>query len=156
KESWRSSSENDVKITFANKETNDFFDHYVINGNPINSDFEITDKEKRLKANNDLVNKLVNQYVKENNIDANGLGMMIESMTDKLIVIVLHTPNVNRANQMFEALNNTGKKIANFYVLKNACLNGISEEETAKFSINIEANLDSLNKNNFLSKYVSM
>src|SRR5699024_4394976 len=156
KESWRSSSENDVKITFANKETNDFFDHYVINGNPINSDFENTDKEKRLKANYDLVNKLVNQYVKENNIDANGLGMMIESMTDKVYVIVLHTPNEDIANQMFETLNNTGKKIANFYVLKNACVKVISEEETAKYWNNIESNLDSLNKNNFLSQYVSM
>src|SRR5699024_9521746 len=104
----------------------------------------------------DLVNKLVNQYVKENNIDANGLGMMIESMTDKVYVIVLHTPNEDIANQMFETLNNTGKKIANFYVLKNACVKVISEEETAKYWNNIEANLDSLNKNNFLSQYVSM
>lgn len=73
-----------------------------------------------------------------------------------MYVIILETPNEDIANQMFETLNNTGKKLVDFYVLKNKCVKVISEEETSKYWNEIEANTDLLNKNNFLTQFVSV
>lgn len=77
-------------------------------------------------------------------------------MTEKMYVIILETPNEDIANQMFETLNNTGKKLVDFYVLKNKCVKITSESETARFWDEIEANTDLLNKNQFLTQFVSI
>lgn len=156
KKDWRPDSEDRIRIVFSENETNNFFDKYIISNEEIGNDFIITDKVKRLKANFDHLTKLLNKYIEENDLDAEEIIKIIEMMTERMYVIVLHTPNEDIANQMFETLNNTGKKIANFYVLKNACVKVISEEETSLYWDIIESNTDSLNKNNFLSQFVSM
>ena len=73
-----------------------------------------------------------------------------------MYVIILETPNEDIANQMFETLNNTGKKLVDFYVLKNKCIKVTSESLTAKYWDEIEANTDLLNKNQFLTQFTSL
>lgn len=153
---WRSNAANNTKVIFGKEETNKFFEKYVINDD-MESNFEvITDHEKHLKQNYDFVKKILDNYIKEKELSAEGLPRIIENMTEKMYVIILETPNEDIANQMFETLNNTGKKLVDFYVLKNKCVKVTSEEETAKYWDEIEANTDLLNKNNFLNQFVSI
>lgn len=156
KQDWRTSSGNNTKVVFGGKETNNFFNQYVINNNADDSNFIITDNEKYLKSNYDHIKKLLNDYVEGNDLETAGLKKLLENMVDKIYVIVLHTPNEEIANQMFETLNNTGKKLADFYVLKNKCIKMTSEEEVAKYWNGIEANTDLLNKSTFLTQFVSI
>lgn len=50
--------------------------------------------------------------LKKNHLSVSDLPLIIENMTEKMYVIILETPNEDIANQMFETLNNTGKKIS--------------------------------------------
>ena len=156
KKDWRSQSNNNTKVIFGKNETNQFFHEYIIKNNNSNPDFNITDNEKHLKSNFDYIKQLLDEYIQEYNLDINDVRSLLENMTDKMYVIVLHTPNEEIANQMFETLNNTGKKLADFYVLKNTCVKVTSEEETAKYWDNIEANTDLLDKSTFLTQFVSV
>src|SRR5699024_3872421 len=123
----------------------------------VESNFEkITDHEKYLKQNYDFVKKILVGYIKENELSAEDLPRIIVNMIEKMYVIILISPNEDITNQMFKKLNNTGKKLVNFYVLKNKCVKVTSEEETAKYWDEIEANTDNLNKNNFLTQFVSI
>lgn len=155
KEDWRSNSANNSKIIFGKKETNDFFENYIIENN-LNYEYNITDHEKGLKKNYDYLRSLINDYYKQNNLNVKNLLQLVESMTEKMYVIILETPNEDIANQMFETLNNTGKKLVDFYVLKNKCIKITSEDITAKYWDEIEANTDLLNKNQFLTQFVSL
>src|SRR5699024_4120831 len=153
---WRSDAANNTKVIFGKKETNDFFETYVINDDAESNIDTITDHEKYIKQNYDFVKKLLDDYIEETELSPDELPRIIENMTEKMYVIILETPNEDIANQMFETLNNTGKKLVDFYVLKNKCVKVTSEEETARYWDEIEANTDLLNKNNFLTQFVSI
>lgn len=156
KKDWRSQSSNNTKVVFGKSETNNFFNEYIIKNNIGEIDFIISDNEKHLKSNYEFIKKLLEDYIEDNDIGINEIRTFLENMTDKIYVIVLHTPNEEIANQMFETLNNTGKKLADFYVLKNTCVKMTSEEETAKYWDVIEANTDLLDKSTFLTQFVSI
>ncbi|PCM41061.1 DUF262 domain-containing HNH endonuclease family protein [Mammaliicoccus sciuri] len=155
KEDWRSSSANNSKIIFGKKETNEFFENYIIENN-LNYDYTPTDYEKNLKRNYDNLKSLIDEYYRINRLTIRDLSGIVEAMTEKMYVIILETPNEDIANQMFETLNNTGKKLVDFYVLKNKCIKVTSEDTTSKYWDVIEANTDLLNKNQFLSQFVSL
>lgn len=121
KDDWRHNSANNTKIIFTKNETNEFFESYIID-NQENIDINISDHEKYLKSNYDYLKKLINEYVEKNHLSVSDLPLIIENMTEKMYVIILETPNEDIANQMFETLNNTGKKLVDFYVLKNECV----------------------------------
>ncbi|MBT2831080.1 DUF262 domain-containing protein [Staphylococcus coagulans] len=155
KEDWRSNSANNSKIIFGKKETNDFFENYIIENNK-DYNYTITDNEKGLKKNYDSLRSLIDSYYIQNQLQVEDLLGIVEAMTEKMYVIILETPNEDIANQMFETLNNTGKKLVDFYVLKNKCIKITSENTTAKYWEAIEANTDLLNKNQFLTQFVSL
>lgn len=155
KNDWRSNSANNSKIVFGKRETNHFFENYIIENN-LDYDYIPTDNEKGLKKNYDHLISLIDNYYSQNNLSVNNLLDLVEAMTEKMYVIILETPNEDIANQMFETLNNTGKKLIDFYVLKNKCIKITSEDTTAKYWDEIEANTDLLNKNQFLTQFVSL
>lgn len=152
---WRDTDSELIKLRFDNEDTNDFFVNYIIKDKS-NYDFKITDKEKRLQKNYDLIKELLDDYMERTDMSGSDLSDFVEVMMDKMYVILLKTENEEIANQMFETLNNTGKKLSNFYVVKNKCVKILGEEKTSEYWDQIEIYLDNLNKNNFLSQYVSM
>lgn len=155
KEDWRSNSANNSKIVFGKKETNDFFENYIIENN-LNYNYIPTDNEKGLKKNYDSLRSLIDNYYIQKQLQVDDLLGIVEAMTENMYVIILETPNEDIANQMFETLNNTGKKLVDFYVLKNKCIKITLEDTTAKYWEAIEANTDLLNKNQFLTQFVSL
>ncbi|MCI2918764.1 DUF262 domain-containing protein [Staphylococcus hominis] len=155
KDDWRSNSAKNTKIIFGNEDTNKFFEEYIVEDNR-EFDYTLTDHEKALKKNYDYLKILIDNYYNDNNLTDRELLNIIEQMTEKMYVIILETPNEEIANQMFETLNNTGKKLVDFYVLKNKCIKITSEELTSTFWNKIEANTDLLNKTKFLTQFASL
>ncbi len=152
-ESWKTGNIA-YKINFSSDQTNNFFRKYVINGDTINNNEDLTDYEKKIKDNYDIVNKLIEEH--EIDITRDEIKRIIACLTDQMLVIVLKTPSEDVANQMFETLNNTGKKLADFYVLKNNCVKIIGEELTSEYWNEIESNTDGLSKSKFLTQFVSI
>lgn len=154
-EDWRNIENDLIKISFDDDRTNKFFINYLIKGKDSNL-FKISDNERKLKDNHNLIKKLLDDYIKEKGLSGDDLINLFEAMMDRMYVILLKTESEEIANQMFETLNNTGKKLSNFYVLKNKCVKVLGEKLTSKYWDDIEMNLDGLNKNNFIFQYVSM
>ncbi|MFP7480229.1 DUF262 domain-containing protein [Terribacillus saccharophilus] len=143
------------KLTFEKNSTNDFFRKYVISGDIIPNDLILTDQEKSLKSNYLEIENLISKSLGKINLE-NHLINLINAILDKVHVIVLETSSEDIANQMFETLNNTGKKIADFYVLKNQLVRILGENNMVRDWDSIENNLDGISKNKFLTAYVSV
>lgn len=117
---------------------------------------ETTDYTKAIIDNiKNIENKIVS-YTSQKKITINYelIYSIVQSLLNDIIVIVMTAENLDISNRMFETLNNTGKKIESFYVLKNEILT-IDPSYNVKWD-DIEQNLDSLNKSRFLQNYLSM
>ncbi|MUV06977.1 DUF1524 domain-containing protein [Planococcaceae bacterium Storch 2/2-2] len=154
-ESWEVDKQEEPNLVFDNEDTTKFFERYVIEREDL-EDFPVTDHEKHIKQNYDWISKELQEYIADNELDVNDVRRYLSQILNNMHIIVLQTINEEVANQMFETLNNTGKKLANFYVLKNNCVKVIGEEKTAKYWEEIEQNTDGLNKNQFFTQFVSL
>ena len=153
KEGWRIAKE--PNLVFDDEHTTKFFEGYVVDRKDLD-DFVITDHEKYIKRNYDWIVNELKEYIDYKQLTLEDLEEYLWNILNNMYVIVLQTVNEEVANQMFETLNNTGKKLANFYVLKNNCVKMIGEEKTAKYWDEIEQNTDGLNKNQFFTQFVSV
>lgn len=117
---------------------------------------ETTDYTKAIIDNiKNIENKIFNYTSqKKIEVDYKLIFSIVQALLNDIIVIVMTAENLDISNRMFETLNNTGKKIESFYVLKNEILT-IDPSYNVKWD-DIEQNLDSLNKSRFLQNYLSM
>ncbi|MBF4500466.1 DUF262 domain-containing protein [Savagea sp. SN6] len=155
KEGWEIDKKEEPNLVFDNEDTTIFFEQYVIDREQL-AEFQMTDHEKHIKQNYDWIAKELRRYIVEQNLDVKEIRRYLSQILNNMHIIVLQTINEEVANQMFETLNNTGKKLANFYVLKNNCVKMIGEEKTSKYWEEIEQNTDGLNKNQFFTQFVSL
>ncbi|WP_341322199.1 DUF262 domain-containing HNH endonuclease family protein [Solibacillus sp. FSL H8-0523] len=146
-------SETKYKLSFEKQKTNEFFQSFVIEGNP-NSLEQMTDEQKALETNYIEVSMMIDKTFLNRDL-AHSLKGLLQAILEQVLVIVLETTNEQIANQMFETLNNTGKKIADFYVLKNQLVRALGEDDIKSEWDEIEKNLDGINKNKFLVAYAS-
>lgn len=154
-EGWEVDKKEEPNLIFDNEDTTKFFESYIIDRKELEG-FQITDHEKYIKQNYDWIVKELNKYIEDHQLNVNDLRRYLSQILSHMHIIVLQTINEEVANQMFETLNNTGKKLANFYVLKNNCVKVIGEEKTAKYWEEIEQNTDGLNKSQFFTQFVSL
>ena len=146
-------SETKYKLSFEKQKTNEFFQSFVIEGNP-NLLEQMTDEQKALETNYNEVLMMIDKTFINQDL-AHKLKGLLQAILEQVLVIVLETTNEQIANQMFETLNNTGKKIADFYVLKNQLVRALGEDNIKIEWDEIEKNLDGINKNKFLVAYAS-
>lgn len=151
---YRRTKEIQYKLNFEDDETNSFFRKYIIDGEIIGDTNLLSQQDKALMTNYDEIMSEIKKYFFEER-DPIIIQSFINSILDKVLVIVLETSDKDIANQMFETLNNTGKKIAEFYVLKNQLVRILGEEQVKNEWDEIENNLDGLSKNKFLVAYAS-
>ncbi|WP_342543139.1 DUF262 domain-containing HNH endonuclease family protein [Paenisporosarcina sp. FSL H8-0542] len=143
------------KLSFEKESTNVFFRDYIISGKEIPNDLLLNDQEKAIKTNYNEISNLIDKSFGKLNLSST-LTNLISAILDDVYLIVLETSSEDVANQMFETLNNTGKKIADFYVLKNQLVRLLGEKTMARDWDSIEDNLDGISKNKFLTAYVSV
>lgn len=119
-------------------------------------DFKVTDYTKALIDNLKVIEDKIASYAKERKFEINVefIQSVLKALEDDVIVIVMTADNLDISNRMFETLNNTGKKIETFYVLKNEVLT-VCSDLSEKWDL-LEQNLDSLNKSRFMQNYMSM
>lgn len=142
------------KLNFEDKEVNEFFRKYIIKGDFDTDQMELSEQQKTLMVNYQIVRDRIEESFPDLD-DPAVLERLVDSITTKVFVIVLETSSEEVANQMFETLNNTGKKIADFYVLKNQLVRVLTEDEVKQDWDEVEKNLDSISKSKFLVAYTS-
>lgn len=145
-----------VKITFGQDITNKYFKEVLVNNTAKEEDFETTDNIKYLISNSKYISELIDSFLEDKSEKVEALRGLLKAMLFNVYIIRLDTESEEIANQMFETLNNTGKKLADFYVLKNSCVQIVGEVETAKYWDVIESNTDLLSKSTFLAQFVTI
>ena len=140
------------KLIFENQETNQLFYDLLEENNlsDMNSKNYSDTSQKNLITNYKFINQLVDTYVEENDLDGIKLKGAIDKILDRTQLITITTATDDLAMAMFETLNNTGKKLENFYVLKNDLVLSLTEERVKdKWKI-IESNLGNFDPSSFL------
>ena len=141
------------KIVFESEETNELFYDLInsgkkyLNYNSVN----YTDiSQKRLIENYKFINELIDEFIEENKINGDKLTGIVYAILNKTQLITIITATDELAMAMFESLNNTGKKLENFYVLKNDLVMILGEDIVKKGWNEIESNLASFDPSAFL------
>ncbi|WP_162000228.1 HNH endonuclease family protein [Companilactobacillus halodurans] len=143
------------KLKFDSEDDDDFF--YKIT----EKDFDIsknistvlnTNKlygnKKNMAVNIVYINDLLDDFIKDNsNVDLIDLST---SITDKTFLVEFIADTEEIALSMFESLNNTGKSIEKYYVLKNDLVKCLGEDEVKNNWNQIDFNLSDLSTNSFL------
>ncbi|AKP67429.1 DUF262 domain-containing HNH endonuclease family protein [Companilactobacillus ginsenosidimutans] len=143
------------KLTFDSAEDNEFF--YKVTNFQFNLEEEFESKkpneyinnQKTIARNMIFIDQLLNEFIKSNeNVD---LSKLVVSITDRTLLVEFIANSEEIALSMFESLNNTGKSIEKYYVLKNDMVKCLGEDEVKPIWNVIDANLSELNHNSFLN-----
>lgn len=150
------------KIKFDDKSDTNFF--YEItklkNSSDTTSEFSKDIKylhknsnKRALSYNYELISNYINEYFSEyhGNDLVKGLHKLFTVITNNSFLIELVAYDENVASSMFESLNNTGKSLEKYYVLKNDIVKCIGEKDVRDPWMNIEGNLSDLSHSRYLN-----
>lgn len=98
-------------------------------------------------SNYEYITQLVREYLEQSQINLNDL---INSILNRNLLVKFVAKDESIARDMFESLNNTGKNLEKYYVLKNDIVSALGEEEVRDAWQEIDTNLGGINKNDFL------
>lgn len=140
------------KLIFENEETNQLFYELLVDKNflEMNSKNYSDESQGHLISNYQLVNELLDEYVKENSLDGTEIRELISLILEKTQLITIVTYTDELAMAMFESLNNTGKKLENYYVLKNDLVMSLGEDVVKNSWNEVDTNLSSYDPSAFL------
>lgn len=111
----------------------------------------------KFKENYDYLTELFNNYLADNDLDnEEKIKKLFLNIIKKTELIIIKTDTDDLAMRMFETLNNTGKKLMNFYVLKNDLIIALGETTVHDPWDELETNLDGINHNQFLKTFVTV
>lgn len=142
------------KLVFDSDDDNEYF--YKVTNITFDSiaDFDkgkdLNPNQKAIKNNIKYINKLLDSFIQ-------GYGNKVElidlfnSITERTLLVQFVAKTEEVALSMFESLNNTGKSIEKYYVLKNDMVKCLGEEEVKPSWTEIDINLGDLNHNEFLN-----
>lgn len=143
------------KLIFDNKDVEDAF-YSIILGN--NEEYLSSDDIaiKNLAKGYQTVHDLLNKFAIKNILDGSDLRSIIDRILNQTQLIVIKTDTDELAMAMFESLNNTGKQLENYYVLKNDMVLALGEEATRLKWQQIESNLSNFDQSDFLASFATI
>lgn len=117
---------------------------------------EKNDYTRSLIDNYKFISKEVNLYIEENELSTNDIKQLMTEILERTQVVIVNTTEPKVALDMFESLNNTGKSLDGYYVLKNVMISELDEDVTRTYWSQIDSNLDGYNKNEFMKSFKNL
>ncbi|WP_300559799.1 DUF262 domain-containing protein [Companilactobacillus sp.] len=153
-DSLRKNSSEKRKLQFDSEEDNEYF--YRVTNIKFDPKEELSQKNvqelkgncKTFAKNMHIIEELIDKFIE--NRDKVELTELATSITDKTLIVQFIAKKEDIALNMFESLNNTGKNIDKYYVLKNDMVKSLGEDNVKRTWNNIDSQLDELNHNEFL------
>lgn len=136
------------KLRFDNDDANCALSHVLI-GTEMKKEGISADYTETIISNHKYISRMINDYIDDNKLSREEIRLLIDVVLERTILIQLITSSEEIALSMFESLNNTGQQIELYYVLKNNCVSVLGDE-TKSFWDKIDANLNELDKSDFL------
>lgn len=150
----RDGDEIQYKVIFEAPLANQMLHECIMKNIELNQDHVFSDYDSALYDNYNYLKELIDIKFHDSS-DINSLLDFVESILEKVHVIIIETSYENIAEEMFETLNSTGLQLENFYILKNSLIRKLGEDDVRDEWSTIESNTDRINKNKFLNAYVN-
>lgn len=150
---YRTSPPSEIrKLKFIDEDVDEFFNELVNrkNNNVYDHRNYNNETKKNLIKNYNLLRIELDDFITNRKISSTEILNLFIEILKKSSLIVIKTSTDELARAMFETLNNTGKKLENFYVLKNDLVIALSENEVKNKWIHIESNLENYDPSQFL------
>lgn len=151
RDALRANSENQKKLVFDSDDDNDFFYEVTDNIFHLNKDYDVKNSSRNKKAiyNNLIyINTLFESFSSQHkDLDFKKLA---GSILDKTLLVEFDAYKEDIALNMFESLNNTGKNIEKYYVLKNDMVKCLGEDAVKSKWNKIDSALSGLDHKSFL------
>lgn len=150
--------ENIQKIIFDDEELQEFF--YMLlrseNINDIDSSELQKVAHKTMLNNYKHINSLLDDFIDKNNLSPDEVKKVISRILLDTNLITIKTDTDELAMAMFESLNNTGKQLENYYVLKNDLVMTLGEDLVKEKWQTMESNLMNYNASDFLTAFTTL
>lgn len=150
----RDGDEIQYKVIFEAPLANQMLHECIMKNIELNQDHVFSDYDSALYENYNYLKELIDIKFPDSS-DINSLLDFVDSILEKVHVIIIETSYENIAEEMFETLNSTGLQLENFYILKNSLIRKLGEGDVRDEWSTIESNTDRINKNKFLNAYVN-
>ncbi|WP_028273391.1 HNH endonuclease family protein [Atopococcus tabaci] len=111
---------------------------------------------QNLIRNYNYLNNLLDNFIEERQINSDELLRLIKVILRNTSLITIKTATDELAMAMFETLNNTGKKLENFYVLKNDLVITLSEPAVKEKWAKVDSNLENYDPSQFLVSFATL
>lgn len=107
-------------------------------------------------ANYKFISELLEEFIIEESIESDQLSQVLFQMLDQTILITIQTESDALAREMFESLNNTGKTLESYFVLKNDIVICLSEKKVKDRWNIMDHHLKDYNPSNFLTTFATL
>lgn len=150
------------KLKFDSQTDSDFFYRitdikFDINENIVNKEEpnkiilpQLSGNEHVLAANIVLLNNLLDEFIQENQCNNQDIKRLFKAITQKALLIEFVADTEDIALNMFESLNNTGRSLEKYYVLKNDMVKALGEDQTRQIWNPIDQDLTNYSHEKFL------
>lgn len=146
------------KLRFDNSDVEDFFYKMLDIDNKEVYDPKKCENEtiRPFITNYNTINQLLNGFIDRNKLDVDDVRKMANKVLTSTNLITLKTDTDELAMAMFESLNNTGKQLENYYVLKNDLVISLGEQKVREKWNQIESNLSNYDQSDFLVAFANV
>lgn len=146
------SASTQFKLKFEDPDVEEFF--YELLERNTEKEFNAKNHEnltiKTLISNYQLIKQLLDNFIQRNSLDGQEIIDSINKILNNTNLITITTSTDDLARAMFESLNNTGKQLENYYVLKNDLVIALSEDKVKEKWTSIDSNLSNYDPSAFL------
>ncbi|WP_462226496.1 DUF262 domain-containing protein [Alkalibacterium sp.] len=146
------------KLRFDDKETENFFYKLLSIKNDVDLDSKNYENEtiKTFITNFNLITQLLDRFIDKNDLNRDEIRKMVNRILTATNLITIKTDTDELAMAMFESLNNTGKQLENYYVLKNDLVIALEEKAVKDKWNEIESNLANFDQSDFLVAFATV
>lgn len=146
------------KLLFEDKEMESAFYYLLDFKHSHDSKIEQLSKDlpKPFIENYSTISDSLDQFIEKNNLDVDDVRKLVRKILMNTNLITIKTDTDELAMAMFETLNNTGKKLENYYVLKNDMVRVLGERAVKDKWYQIEANLENYDQSDFLTAFATV
>lgn len=145
------------KLMFDDLSDQKLFYELIDNGLKNISDYNIRrSSQKSFVSNYSYITKLLEEFIIEHNLKSEMISTVLSNLLEETYLITIKTDHDSLAREMFESLNNTGKALDSYFVLKNDIVICLSESKVKDRWNDMDNNIQNYNPSNFLTTFATI
>ena len=145
------------KLMFDDLSDQKLFYDLIDNGLTNISEYNIRRSSQKSFINNyTYITNLLEEFIIEHNLKVDEIADVLSTLLENTYLITIKTDHDGLARSMFESLNNTGKALDSYFVLKNDVVICLSESKVKDRWNSMDNYIQNYNPSNFLTTFATI